>query len=438
MTSLVERVGGALHALAPEQATCLVAVSGGPDSLALLDLLHRAAAIHQRPLVVGHVDHGIGADSATVAAAVERAAHQRGLPYCSVRLELGPATSETRARVARRNALRELALDSGARAIVLGHHADDQAETVLLRLLRGSGPAGLAGMAPRTGIWLRPMLGIERAALTQHLVEHGMSAWNDPANGDARHLRSWLRGALLPTIRGRLPDVVDRLIGAGRQAAEARRAWEAVPELLESLEFRADSRGISVAAPPLWGYRSEVRHALLQAVGRRLGVPLGARRLAAIATLRGLERGRIRLAERLEVELFDGRLTFQASGAAAPEAQPIVSGETARVGPARFTAREQSAQPPQRDAWETTLVTGSYRARAWQRGDRIRPLGGSGSRPVSVLLREARVPPSARCSWPVVTTQDGATIVWVPGICRADACRPEPGTKALHVECTVT
>ncbi|MES2125525.1 MAG: tRNA lysidine(34) synthetase TilS [Gemmatimonadota bacterium] len=437
MTPLAERVGALFDALAPADATCLIAVSGGPDSLALLDLLHRSAARHRRPLVVGHIDHGIAAESAAVSSAVANAAATRDLPFRLLRLELGASASETRARDARRAALRSLARDAGATRIVLGHHADDQAETVLLRVLRGSGPAGLAGMAARAGIWLRPLLTISRDELTEHLRLEGLVAWQDPANADPRHLRSWVRGAVLPMLRDRLPDITSRLLSLARQARAARQVANQLSELLESLAFQAESRGFSVAAPPLWGYRSEVRRAVLASLGRRLGVPLGERRLAAVEGLAGKERGRVQLAAGLVAELFDGRLTFHRVWAA-PAPQRVESGCNVRIGAAHCVAREATAGVPSRDGWETSLTPGVYQVRAWQRGDRIRPLKGEGSRSVSVLLREARVPPGERPDWPVLTTLDGATIVWVPGICRADACIPEPGTRALNVECTVS
>ena len=436
--TLAARVAAAVDALAPAGATCLVAVSGGPDSLALLDLMQLTSGMHGRRLIVGHVDHGISELSAQVAEQVAIAAAERGLPLRSIRLELGAAASESRARVARRAALLAVAQQTGAQVIVLGHHADDQAETVLLRLLRGSGPAGLAGMAARTGIWVRPLLTIPRRELAEHLRSRGLQAWDDPANSDPRHLRSWLRGTVLPLLTGRLPDLTPRLLRAGRQAAAARIAWDQIPELLEPLALRADSGAISVAAPPLWGYRSEVRHAVLAALGRRFGVPLGERRLAAIDRLAASGRGTVRLAATLEAELFDARLLLRHPVAVVRASVALEIGQSARIGQAEFAVGAGLGVATSRRGWSTDLSLGNYLARSWQRGDRIRPLGGRGSRAVSVLLREARVPVGRRRVWPVVTDALGATIVWVPGICRADAALPEPGTKALHVECAFT
>jgi tRNA(Ile)-lysidine synthase len=434
--SLEQHAADELKRLITPGATCLVAVSGGPDSLALLDLLHRSATGDSYTVVVGHVDHGIHPESAWVAEQVAAAAGSRNLPFHLRHLGLGAGTSETRARVARRAALVELAAEASASAIVLAHHADDQAETVLLRLLGGSGPAGLAGMAPRHGVWVRPLLQVRRDTLRRYLASRGLSEWTDPANSDPRHLRSWLRVAIIPGLRDRLPDIVDRLNRAGRQAAEARRAWGQVPELLSGLDVRAMRRGISVAAPVLQGYRSPLRHAVLAALGRRIGVLLGARRLAALDQLiEGQSGGVVTLAKAIRAELAFGRLTLSVVDERVPDPVALVAGRTVVLGDAQLAVANECAGATVRAGWSTALVPGNYIARTWRPGDRIRPLSGAGSRAVSVLFREARVSPLRRRTWPVVVTGDDATIVWVPGICRADVAVPAEEDEAWRVEC---
>lgn len=438
---LVLRVSRSLDALAPAGARCLVAVSGGPDSLALLDLLTRPEATHGRPLVVGHVDHGIGDQSARVAEQVATAAARSGLAFHAIRLELGADCSETRARSARRRSLRELADMADAQVIVLAHHAEDQAETVLLRLLRGSGPAGLAGMSARRGRWIRPLLDVHRAELIDHLEHRGLSWWEDPANRDPRHLRSWLRTDILPRLEARLPDLVPRLGAVARQAGSARRAWDDIPALVPELEHRVTAHGISVAAPSLLGYRSEVRHAVVAALGRRFGVPIGARRLAAIdrLLLAGSGGGVVELSGRLVVELAQGRLTFHRDRPATPEVEYLLEvGGEVEVGEGRLKVALAMAADVVRTGWATTLSPGQYVARTWRPGDRIRPLGGRGTRAISDLFREAQVPRRYRRQWPVIARSDSATVVWVPGICRSDCCIPLQGTEALHVECAIS
>jgi tRNA(Ile)-lysidine synthase len=170
-------------------------------------------------------------------------------------------------------------------------------------------------------------------------------------------------------------------------------------------------------------------------------VPLGARRLAVLDRLLLGRRGTgvVRLSGRLEAELAYGRLTFQkvAAGEAAA-ALDLEPGTDTTVGEVRIRVKSATATGVERGGWETALAPGRYVARTWRPGDRIRPLGGRGSRAVGVLFREARIPPRRRRAWPVIASSDDATIVWVPGICRSDDRIPASGTEALHVECAFT
>ena len=187
----------------PSWRRLLVAVSGGGDSLALLHLLHETRAGHRLELVVAHADHGIHPDSGIVSRRVVEAASALGLPVVVGRLELGPGTSETRAREARHEWLRRTRAAEGADAVALAHHRDDQVETILMRVLAGSGPAGLAGMRPRQGESVRPLLGCSRAELAAYLAARGVESWDDPANADPAHDRSWLRTVVLPMLAAR-------------------------------------------------------------------------------------------------------------------------------------------------------------------------------------------------------------------------------------------
>ena len=165
----------------------LVAVSGGPDSVALLHLLHHTLEVHQLDLVVAHFDHGIHLQSAKVAAAVRALAAGYRLAYTEGQGALGAAAGETAAREARYDWLDAERERQGAAVILTAHHADDQVETVLMRALEGSGPAGLAGMAARRGAVVRPLLPFRRSAILRYVRAEGLEAWSDPANLDSRH-----------------------------------------------------------------------------------------------------------------------------------------------------------------------------------------------------------------------------------------------------------
>src|SRR6266487_3161197 len=172
--------------------TALIAVSGGADSVALLDLLHGVATEMELSLVVAHVDHGIQRAGRAVCRTVGKLAEKYGLPFETVELRLGPDTTETAARRARYAWLRDVQHRLGAAYLVTAHHQDDQIETVVLRALRGSAPAGLAGIARRgrSGL-VRPLLPFTRHELAEYVAARGLPVYDDPANRDPRHLRSW-------------------------------------------------------------------------------------------------------------------------------------------------------------------------------------------------------------------------------------------------------
>ena len=420
----------------PPGGDALIAVSGGPDSVALLDLLYATRESHQLELVVAHFDHGIHPDSAAVAARVRELAASYDLACESGRAELGAAASETVARAARYAWLETTRRRLGATVVFTGHHADDQAETILMRLLRGSGPAGLAAMATRRGTLVRPLLPFGRAELGAYLKARGLPAWSDPANEDRRHLRTWIRAEVLPTLRARLSDVDTALRAAGRHAARDRAAWEAVLRLLPGLDFRRERDGFSVAAGALRGYDSALGETVVLEAARRVGCRLGSARAARVLDLvvRGVSGRSMPLGEGWRAEVAFGRLLVSRATAASPLSWTLESaaGE-GRWGVWQLRWRAEPAPVRQERVSGTAwLSPAPLEVRAWRPGERIRPLGGAGRRLLVRCFQEARVPRSRRTSWPVVAGPDGA--VWVPGVCRSDALLPEPGTEAVRVD----
>ena len=185
----------------PRNAPVGLAVSGGPDSLALLLLEVRAAP---GPVMAATVDHGLRRESAAEAAAVAALCAAHGIAHTTLSLELpaGPAV-QARARAARYAALGDWSEANGLKAIATGHHADDQAETLLMRLNRGAGVRGLAGMRAISIVpgrpdcaLLRPLLGWRRSELFEIVADAGISPADDPSNRDARFERARLRSDL--------------------------------------------------------------------------------------------------------------------------------------------------------------------------------------------------------------------------------------------------
>jgi tRNA(Ile)-lysidine synthase len=443
MTPLLSRVREhiARRRLFAGGGTAVVAVSGGPDSVALLDLLQGLALELGLALVVAHADHGMQADSSSVGQAVAALARRYGLPFELGELQLGPDATETTARRARYAWLGEVQRRRAARYVVTAHHRDDQIETIVLRLLRGSGPAGLAGMPARArGGLVRPLLAFTHRDLVEHVAARGLPVHHDPANRDPRHLRSWVRTVLLPLVSARLgAGARDDLARAGRAAALERRAWDRVLRHLPDLELRVDEDGFDVARGGLAGYDNALAVAVLRAAARRAGLVLGPRRARQLARLaRGPSGRRRALGGEWAAEVAFDRVRVVRKVREVVEVVEV--GEDEKRGRAEFGEFrvEWSAQRAparvERGDWTTWIAGGDWEVRAVRPGDRLVPLGAPGHRPVRRLLMEARVPRSDRAQYPIVAR--GETILWVPGICRSAADLPRPGTPAVRVDVT--
>ena len=436
--TLRETFGAHLGTLALPSRHLLVAVSGGPDSVALLDLLSGCRDELALELTVAHVDHGIHPDSAQVADRVRELAAGYGL-RCLVRtLALGAGAGETVARTERYAALETLRRDAGAGAMVTGHHADDQVETVLMRVLGGTGPAGLAGISDVAGGVVRPLLPFRRDDLARHVQAIGAWCWADPANAERRHERVWIRQTVLPLLRARVPDVDRHLLRLAAHARTDRRAWDAILETLPGLDVREEDSTISVAAEPIGRLDAALASSLVRALARRWGRPFGPLRAERVVRLvrRGASGDRVPLGGGALAELAFGRLRFVAAPVPDGERWELYGEAGERTsGGWRFAWRRAPAPDVQRRDARTAWFDASSPAltvRGWRFGDRLRPLGGRGHRLVVRCFQDARVPRSSRAAWPVV--EHAGVVAWVPGVCRSDLLVPAAGVEALRVD----
>ncbi|MFS0912047.1 tRNA lysidine(34) synthetase TilS [Microbacterium sp. 179-I 3D2 NHS] len=257
----------------PEGTTVVVALSGGADSLALA-----AAAAFEGPrlgLRVASltVDHGLQSDSDEVAKRVQRTATALGLEARTVRVAVeadgGP---EAAARDARYAALRAAASDLHGSAVLLGHTLDDQAETVLLGLARGSGAASLQAMAPErvddAGVrWLRPLLSVRRETTRAFCAASDLDPWDDPHNLDDRFRRVRVRKRVLPVLEAELgPGIAEALARTAEQLREDAEAFdEIIHETIEDIVEHAEA-GISVSVAALAANPTALRNRIIRVV----------------------------------------------------------------------------------------------------------------------------------------------------------------------------
>ena len=243
----------------------VAALSGGADSVALLDGLLRAAKKSGVVVVAAHLDHALRTDSRADAQFCEELCEQ-----LKVRLRTGrkkPSAKahrdgglEEAARLARYSFLRRVAREEHASAVVLGHTLDDQAETVLMRLMRGSGALGLSAMKVWDGELLRPLLAIRRAGVMAHITAHRLPFRSDPTNADPAFLRNRVRQELIPLIERRFnPNIAEAL---GRTASTLAEEHAALRDVAAELLDRS-------AAPTLQGVAFEI--SVLKAAPEGLG-----------------------------------------------------------------------------------------------------------------------------------------------------------------------
>jgi tRNA(Ile)-lysidine synthase len=273
-----------------EAPLVLVALSGGPDSLALA-----AAVAFEAPRVglragAVVVDHQLQEGSAGVAARAAAQARELGLDPVEVRavsISESKDGPEAAARKQRYKALAVAKAESGAVAVLLGHTLNDQAETVLLGLARGSGPASLHGMAAASGPFLRPMLGIHRATTVQACADAGLEPWTDPQNSDEAYSRVRVRRTVLPVLEAELgPGIADALARTAEQLREDSDALDRfADELIEEIAEIAEA-GVSLPVATLEANPAALRQRLIRlAVASEFHVSLSRAQTLEVAKL---------------------------------------------------------------------------------------------------------------------------------------------------------
>jgi tRNA(Ile)-lysidine synthase len=409
-------ISAALGKLIPRGETLLVACSGGADSVALAAAVARTNGVRG---AIGHVDHGLRAESAQEAGKVGALAERLGLPFFLERIEglriRGPGL-EAAAREARYAALGRLAHGAGARFVATAHTRRDQAETLLLRLARGAGPGAMAGirrkrpLAPGVEL-VRPLLDVPRAATEELCGRLGLEFTDDPHNSDPARARARLR-KVWPALLELNPRLEEALAGAAQSLADED---DLLTEMASRAELRADLH------PAL------LRRAMLQAALRE-GVRPERAHLESLRSM--LEKGRGSL------DLPGGRalvsggvLKFERPAPGAAEPQPA---EVAVAGPGRY--KWMSRELCVSEGAGTGLVVDLVRApfpwtlRGHRPGDRFRPAGGR-TKKVAELWIDAHIPRPRRTSLAVLADAAGR-LFWVEGVREGEAGRGKNNSPA--------
>jgi len=425
-----------------------LAVSGGCDSMVLLSAVNdavRAERLGSPRVRVLTFNHGTGLHADAAAALVAAAAAGLGLEVRTGRGELRGA-SEAAWRSARWRFLRDA---SEGAMIATAHTGDDQIETVAMRVLRGAGARGLAGLEAATPGVVRPFLDVSRTALRKFARDRGVRFLDDPSNSSRAHLRNRVRLDLLPALERIRPGFGDELRALARRAALTRAEADAVAGGFVSAD--AQDGSIRVARHELATYDSAALCVLWPAIAARARVTLdrrGTLRLAQFTTS-GAPGARIQLSGGVEVyrhgDFFVIHRVERRAGTAAVSLTGVVEFgrwwfqpiEPAGVTPTENTDRETcgaTVVTGRDDPWTVDLPGDcSLSVRAWAPADRMRARTDGAARRVKRFLTDARVAGPSRVGWPVVLADD--EIVWIPGVRRAAAPPERSGRPIVRYTC---
>ena len=436
----------------------VVGVSGGADSLCLVHCLKEGGF----KLIVGHLDHALRQSSATQAEALSRYIAKLDLPFFSQRLDVGQYALQNKlgveeaARLCRYRFLFGLAREQGAQGVVVGHHADDQVETVLMHFLRGSGLSGLSGMQPRSILrtidpdlpLFRPMLDIYRNEIQEYCQTRGLSVLEDESNADPTYFRNRLRHELIPQLEGYNQGFKQGLTRTAKTLSADR-------QLLDSLASEAFTHALVRSGENVLIFKREILRGLhlslqrmvlrqafvqLRPEARDIGFEAIERALAALA-------GGISptpLAGGLWVFCFENDFviaprTYQHQHTDYPQLVDVSGLKLKRGGRASLNAgwflaaeiidaRKYKTLPEElknhpMHAWLNPLdVEWPLEVRPIRTGERWSPLGMAlKHQKLSDFFVNEKIPQSARARWPLVLS--GGSVVWVVGLRIAQAWR---------------
>jgi len=419
---LADIVGGHLRRIVRPGARLVVGLSGGLDSVVLLDVLSRVARRRRIRLSALHVNHQLSPNARDWERFCRRACRERAIPFRSARVQVARGNGvEAAARAARYAVL----LAQPAEFIALAHHQDDQAETVLLQLLRGAGVQGLASMpeirtedrgsgaAPRSPAVLRPLLGVPRAEIEGYARRRKLAWVEDESNADTRYARNFVRHELLPGLGERFPAYRTTLARSARHLGEAARLLDDLAEI----DAAHALRGRTLAAGAVRALAPARARNLLRWFLRRCGATLpSADRMDEILRQAVASRADAEVRVALgDCELFCWHDALHVVPARAPVAgfsrawRQAASQAVPELGGVLRMARGRG-QGIRLDRLDGRVVTVRVRVG----GERLRPDCRRPRRTLRNLFQELQIPPWQRNHVPLLYC--GEQLVWVPGV----------------------
>lgn len=437
------------NALFQPGARLVLAVSGGPDSLCLLDLLTELSKTWRLNLQVAHLNHGLRPEAAEEAKRVRTEAEARGWPFHLREVDTQSyavqhkQSLEEAARNLRYQFLVEVAQSVKAQSVAVAHTQNDQAETVLMHFLRGSGLSGLKGMLPRTEPWrrgefpnspvlslIRPLLATSRTEVEAYCVERGLNPVQDASNSDTTFFRNRLRHELLPMLSHYNPNIVSVLSRTATVLAGEHALAQEYVEQFWSTYAQATETSVQFELTRWRAFSLPLQRALLRRAIEQLRpglrdidfTPLDAAVRWSHAATTG---GQCDVADGLCLYINYNAVIVREWETELPASAAVPQLTTEGTLGAGWVFRAAllpnwtlAELESNTHAWRTFVdadkLTESVTLRPRREGDRIQPLGQSGHVKLSDLFINRKIEAGQRANWPLVVS--GGAIVWVPGL----------------------
>jgi tRNA(Ile)-lysidine synthase len=417
----------------------LVAVSGGIDSMVLLHLFRATANELGITLVAAHFDHAMRRHSADDAEWLGGVCAAWGVELISARTDAA-LYGEANARTARYAFLQDAANQAEARRIATAHHADDQVETVLFRLMRGTGLRGLAGIPMRRGRLIRPLLRFRKAEIEGYAAANLIRFREDETNVTDAYARNRIRRAVIPAIQTVTQHAPEGILAVARHAARAEKAWNKITrDARRSVIAWRDADSVELARGILLEYDGEIAARLLRSEMRRLGVMPDAR--ATNTMWRFAQRGKsgaaVTLSGGLRLERSYDVLRLTRAARVNENEIAVIddcgSGSAvAQLGEKQWQVRWTTSQHEENGTMRFDCETLRFplQIRGWRPGDRIRL--HYGTKKLKKIFAEARIPVHERASVPVLADALGR-VYWVAGIIRSIEAPPRDNHSAIAI-----
>ena len=429
----------------------LVAVSGGPDSMCLLDVLNGLSDKLDIRLVVAHYNHGLReSEDENETRLVEKVAESMELPFVTEKaflLENGSASLEERARDARYGFLEKMRAHYHARRIAVGHNLNDQAETVLMRLLRGSGPSGMAGIPPiRDNRIIRPLIEIKREEIMRYLAAHELPYAIDSSNSNPRHLRNRVRLELLPMMQDYQPRIIEHL---GRLSiilrAEDAFLDKQAADWIDREAVQESAGPISVPVLPFKKLPVPLKNRVVRFLLKKIQKNLHRIDHDHIKMISGLAHNRnpqamLDLPNGIIVRKEYDSLLFTRGAKNVPrDFCYTIKGpgtlDMEDIGVNLLIEEMDGGFIPDKGASRSTAYLDAEKLpyplvlRNFRQGDRFIPLGMKGHKKVKNFFIDLKVPSGTRFVTPILTSRD--RVVWICGYRIDDGFKVTPRTKKI-------